>query len=98
MFNLKEAIKEAEKNGLKVDRKAIAAKLWAKGSKESQRISLLGLEKGLRPSIKIEWIPYLCKMLGCDANFLFGIKTKKRDEQKESIETNNNSCSVSDSD
>lgn len=79
MFRIKEALENyntVHKQNLTL--MDLARVLYPDSSWLTQRTSMTKLANGHRKMINIEFIPVLCEMLKCDANFLFGIDGKKK--------------------
>lgn len=73
MFNIEQAIAQAKDNGREVTKKAIALRLWPETNEICAVINMSKLCTGKVKRIAPEWVPIICEMCGCDANFLFGI-------------------------
>lgn len=80
MANLKinEAIAFATMNGKKINKTEIAARLWPKSSLLTRRQNMTNLCSGNTCKVNPKWIKIICKMTGCDANFLFNVKTNEQ--------------------
>lgn len=72
-LRIDDAIARARRNGLKVQKKDIAAKLWPNTSEAGQRVNMTNLCTGRCKRIEAEWVSIICSMLDCDANYLFGL-------------------------
>ena len=75
-LKVNEAIARSESKGNKVFKKDIAARLWATSSPEAQQVNMTNLCSGITKKISPEWVVILCEMLGCSADFLFGLKNE----------------------
>jgi len=51
----------------------IAREIWPDSDTGTQRMNISKLAGGKRSQIKIEYIPILCRVLKCDANYLFNL-------------------------
>ena len=80
MANLKinEAIAFATMNGKKINKTAIAARLWPESPPLSRRQNMTNLCSDNTSKVNPEWIEIICEMTGCDANFLLNIKTNEK--------------------
>lgn len=74
MFRLKEAIERAKQNGKPVQRKQIAAVLWPDSNEVTQQVNMTSLTNKTPKKISPEWVPVICKMLDCTADYLFGLE------------------------
>jgi len=74
MLQLKEAIARSESNGKKVLKKDIAARLWEGSNEQAQQVNMTNLVNGTTKKISPDWVIVLCSMLGCSADYLFGLK------------------------
>lgn len=72
-LKVNEAIARSEMNGKKVFKKDIAARLWPNSSPESQQVNMTNLCSGVTKKIDPDGIIILCEMLGCTADYLFGL-------------------------
>ena len=72
-LRVNEAIARSEMNGAKVFKKEIASRLFPGATEVAQQVNMSNLCTGRTKRILPEWIPILCEMLNCSANFLFGI-------------------------
>ena len=72
-LRINEALARANTKGKKVFKKDISARLWPDSSAIAQQVNMTGLSCGKTKKINIEWIPILCEMLDCTADYLFGI-------------------------
>lgn len=73
-FRINEAIAQARVEGRVVMKKDIAAKLWPDSNEVAQQVNFTRLCAGKTPRIQIDWVPIICSMCGCTADFLFGIE------------------------
>lgn len=73
-IRITEAIMMAKDNGKKVLKKEMAARLFPGIPESSQQVNFANLTSGRRKSILPEWVPIICEMCGCTADFLFGLK------------------------
>jgi len=73
-FRLKEAIARSEMKGKKVLKQDISSRLWKDSSKAAQQVNMSSLLNGSQKKISPEWVPIICEMLNCSADFLFGLK------------------------
>lgn len=80
MANLKinEAIAFATMNGKKINKTAIAARLWPDSTPLTRRQNMTNLCTGKTDKINPRWVDVICEMTGCDANFLFNVKTNEQ--------------------
>ena len=76
-IKVNEAIAQAMVNGKKVWKKQLAAKLWPNSSELTQMANMTNLCAGKTKMIPAEWVQIICDETGCDANFLFDIKTEQ---------------------
>ena len=72
-LRVKEALLRSETNGKKILKKDIAARLWADSSEQARQVNMTNLVNGTTKKISPDWVVVLCEMLGCNANYLFGI-------------------------
>lgn len=56
---------------------SLGEKMWPDSSKATQRMNISNLVSGKTQSIKIEWVPFLCKELECTADYLFETEKTK---------------------
>lgn len=75
-LRIEEAISRAKRNGKKVLKKDIAAKLWPDSVESAQQVNMTKLCSGKTLSIKPEWVLTVCEMTGCTADYLFGIENE----------------------
>lgn len=73
MIRIEQAIARAKEQGRIVMKKDIAARLWPDASPAGQQVNMTNLCSGRRDSVKAEWVKIICDMLGCSADFLFGL-------------------------
>lgn len=73
-IRVNEAIARSEVNGKKVLKKDIASRLWEGSSESAQQVNMTNLCNGKTKNISPEWVVILCDMLGCTADFLFGLE------------------------
>jgi ribonucleotide reductase alpha subunit len=74
ILRINEAIARAERNGKKILKKELAAKIWTNSRPEAQAVNMTNLCTGVTQKINPEWIIVICKETGCSADFLLGIK------------------------
>lgn len=74
MFRLNEAIARAATMGLPVSKKVVAARLWPDQNLSNQQVKMTRLCAGRTLRIKAEWVPIICEMCKCSADYLFGIE------------------------
>lgn len=67
------AIARAKEQGIEVFKKEIAAQLWPDSTPAAQQVNMSALCQGRTARIAPEWVPIICSMTGCSADFLFGI-------------------------
>ena len=67
------AIARAKEKGRIVMKKEIAARLWPDSAPVSQMVNMSALCQGRTARIAPEWVPIICSMTGCSADFLFGL-------------------------
>lgn len=72
-LRIKEAIARASLHGITITQTAIAARLWPDRPKITQQVNMGNLISGRRASVMVEWVPIICEMCGCSADFLFGL-------------------------
>jgi len=74
-FKIREALDNAnEKSEKKINMIDLGRELWPEASTRQQQMNISKLMNGQRTSVKTEHVPIICKVLRCDANFLFNIK------------------------
>lgn len=73
MFRINEAIARAATMGLAVSKKAVAARLWPEKNLSTQQVNMTRLCAGRTLRVKVEWVPIICEMCNCTADYLFGI-------------------------
>lgn len=78
ILRINEAIARAERNGRKILKKELAAKIWTNSRPEAQAVNMTNLCTGVTKKINPEWIIVICKETGCSADFLLGIKEEER--------------------
>lgn len=76
MIRINEAIARAKRQGNKVLKQDIAARLWPDSTPDVQRVNMTNLCTGCTARIAPEWVEIICEMTGCTADFLFGIKSE----------------------
>lgn len=59
--------------GLPVSKKAVAARLWPDQNPSNQQVKMTRLCANRTIRIKAEWVPIICEMCKCSADYLFGI-------------------------
>lgn len=74
ILRINEAIARAERNGKKILKKELAAKIWTNSRPEAQVVNMTNLCTGVTKKINPEWIIVICQETGCSADFLLGIK------------------------
>ena len=67
------AIARAKEEGRVVQKKEIAARLWPDSAPAAQQVNMAALCQGRTARIAPEWVPIICFMTGCSADFLFGL-------------------------
>lgn len=72
-LKINEAIARCADNGKRVWKKDIAARLFPEIDERTQQSNFSNLVNGKTMRVKPEWIPILCEMCECSADFLFGI-------------------------
>ena len=72
MLRIDEALKHAKKQGRKVRKKDIAARLWPNSKPATQATNMTNLCSGFTEKILPEWINVICEMTGVSADFLVG--------------------------
>ena len=72
MIRINEAIALAKKKGIKVNKTAIAERLWTGTKPDTQRVNMTNLCKGKTKSVKAEWLLIISEMTGCSVDFLLG--------------------------
>ena len=73
MMRIEQAIARAKEQGKKVKKKDIAARLWPDSTPVAQQVNMTSLCNGVTTRISPDWVPIICEMTGCTADFLFGI-------------------------
>ncbi len=73
MMRIEEAIARAKRQGKKVFKKDIAARLWPDSTPAGQQVNMTALCNGSTARIYINWVGIICEMTGCTADFLFGL-------------------------
>lgn len=74
-LQIKEALERLNaKQEQKVSLIDIGREIWPDSKTGTQRMNISKLAGGKISQIKIEYVPILCRVLKCDANFLFKIK------------------------
>ena len=74
ILRINEAIARAERNGKKILKKELAAKIWTNSRTEAQAVNMTNLCTGVTKKINPEWIIVICRETGCSSDFLLGIK------------------------
>lgn len=73
-IRIEEALLRAKDSGKKVFKKEMAARLFPGVPDRSQQVNFSRLVSGRSKTIQPEWVPIICEMCGCSADFLFGLK------------------------
>jgi DNA-binding Xre family transcriptional regulator len=74
-LQIKEALENLNaKEKTKVKLIDIGRELWPNSDIGTQRMNISNLACGKRTQIRIDYVPILCRVLKCDANFLFNLK------------------------
>ena len=73
MIRIEQAIARAKDNGVKVFKKDLAARLWPGKTEAAQQVNMTSLCNGKTARINPDWVPIICEMTGCSADFLFGL-------------------------
>lgn len=73
MIRIEQALARAKEQGKKVRKKDLAAMLWPDSAPVAQQVNMTGLCSGKTTKINPDWVPIICEMTGCTADFLFGI-------------------------
>ena len=76
MIRIEQAIARSKERGNKVLKKDIAARLWPDSTPVAQQVNITRLCAGRTPRIEERWIPIICEMTGCSADFLFGLSNE----------------------
>lgn len=76
MIRIEEAIARAKRQGNKVLKKDIAARLWPDSTPVAQQVNITRLCSGKTPRINVDWVNIICEMTGCTADFLFGLSNE----------------------
>lgn len=72
-LRINEAIARADRNGKRIKKKELATLLWPESSAVAQQVNMTKLCNGTTRRVEVKQIEILCKELGCDANYLFGM-------------------------
>lgn len=67
------AIARAKELGYPVLKKELAEKLWPNSTETGQQVNMTRLCNGKGGTIRPEWVPIICEMCHCSADFLFGM-------------------------
>ncbi len=78
ILRINEAIARSERNGKKILKKDLAAKIWTNSRPEAQAVNMTNLCTGITKKISPEWIAVICRETGCSADFLLGIKEDEK--------------------
>lgn len=73
MIRIDAAIARAKEQGKRVWKKDIAARLWPDSNAAGQQVNMTALCAGKTTKINPDWVPIICEMTGCTADFLFGL-------------------------
>lgn len=73
MIRIEQAIARAKEQGNKVLKKDIAARLWPDSAPVAQQVNMTALCNGKTNKINSDWVAIICEMIGCTADFLFGL-------------------------
>lgn len=73
-LNIKKRIGELNDQGINISMIDLGRELWPDADLRIQRNSISMLCNGKRTSIKLGFIPIICGVLQCDANYLFNIE------------------------
>lgn len=74
-LRIEEALAKAKREGKKIKKKDLAIALFGQETSEGARnAKLTALLNGSRSRIAPEWVVTICTMLGCSADYLFGLK------------------------
>lgn len=76
ILRIEEAIARAKTRGIQLTKKQIAEKLFPAAQHSAQQVNMTNLINGRTTRIKPEWVIIICKMCGCSADFLFGLKNE----------------------
>ena len=76
MMRIEQAIARAKERGEKVLKKDIAKKLWPDSAPAAQQVNMTALCSGKTTKINPDWVPIICDMTGCTADFLLGISNE----------------------
>lgn len=71
-FRVNEAIARAQTNGININKKVVAARLWEGTSEAAQQVNMTSLCSGKTLRIMPEWVTIVCEMCDCTPNYLFG--------------------------
>jgi hypothetical protein len=80
VLRLKEAILHANRNNKRVTMKSLSLLLWENTNPHTLNNNIHNLATGKTDRVKVDWVKIICDETGVDANFLFGIKQMKTDE------------------
>lgn len=72
-LRIEEAIARAKRNGKKVLKKDIAARIWPDSVESAQQVNMTRLCNGSAVRVDPEWVCIICEMTGCTADFLLGL-------------------------
>ena len=72
MIRVNEAIALARKQGNKVNKTAIAERLWPGTKPSTRRVNMTNLVKGKTAGVRPEWLVIISEMTGCSLDFLLG--------------------------
>lgn len=72
-FRIEQAMARAKEQGRKVMKKDLAALLWPDASVTAQQVNMTSLCSGKTARISPDWVPIICNICGCSADFLFGL-------------------------
>lgn len=86
-IRIREAVEHAKSQGIKVNKKDLAGKVFPMTTEASAYVRLNNYERGKSGKMNPRQIHVLCKELRVDPNFLFGMKpmsnTKENENGKE---------------
>jgi hypothetical protein len=79
MIRIKEALERVNANRTegKITLIDVAREIWPESETKTQQMSISNLANNKTATMRIEWVPTLCKALECDANFLFNVVSKE---------------------
>lgn len=85
-IRIREAVQYAKKQGIKINKKLIACKVFMNTSEQSAYVRFNNYERGKSGKMNPVQIRILCNEFKVDANYLFGVKPMSNTKENENGE------------